>query len=385
MLREIASGICAVGAVCGAGYYALCLVSIRSFLREKVGPAAIEDLPAASLLKPLKGMDAELYESFRSHCLQDYGAYEIIFGVSDLEDAAVPFVRQLQAEFPQRDITLIVCSDVAASVTNRKVGNLAEMLPHAKYNFVVVNDSDIWVPPEYLQEVIGPFSSPRVGMVTASYYGVPGKSLWSRIEAIGISTDFVAGVLAARKIEGGIRFGLGSTLAMSREALDAIGGFAPLVDYLGDDYELGARIAKTGYEVVLSRVVVRTHLPNYSWRGFWQHQLRWSRAIRDSRKKDFAGIGATFGVPWALLALIFASANIWSLALLLIVLTLRMTMAWRASQAVLHDPYSLKNIWLVPLRDCLAMAVWVTSFFGDTIAWRGERFLLKQGRLTRIQ
>ncbi|MEO8727418.1 MAG: glycosyltransferase, partial [Acidobacteriaceae bacterium] len=293
MLRAIVSAVCAAGAVCGAGYYALCLVSIRSFLRERAVAAPIEELPAVSVLKPLKGMDAGMYESFRSHCFQDYGVYEIIFGVSDLEDAAVAYVRQLQAEFPQREISLVVCPD--AEAMNRKVGNLAQMLPHARYNFMVVNDSDIWAPPEYLRVIMRAFQNSKVGMVTAPYYGAPGRSLWSRIEAIGISTDFIAGVLAARRIEGGIKFGLGSTLAMSREALDAIGGFAPLADYLGDDYELGARIANAGYEVVLSRVVVRTHLPDYSWRGFWQHQLRWSRGIRDSRKKDFVGLGATFG------------------------------------------------------------------------------------------
>ena len=161
MLREIVGAVCAAGAVCGAGYYALCLVSIRSFLRERVVAAPFEDLPGVSILKPLKGMDSEMYESFRSHCVQDYGAYEIIFGVSDMEDAAVAYVRQLQAEFPEREIGLVVCPD--ASAVNRKVGNLAQMLPRAKYDFLIVNDSDMWVPPEYLREIMTRSGKARPG------------------------------------------------------------------------------------------------------------------------------------------------------------------------------------------------------------------------------
>lgn len=380
-MRALASIVCAVGAVCGAGYYILCIVSARAFVQEGVADVMPDFLPPVSILKPLKGMDPQLYESFRSHCAQDYGAYEIIFGVSDLQDAAVGYVHRLQAEFPHVDISLVECP--VSSAPNRKVGNLAQMLPHAKYDFVLVNDSDVWVSPQYLRLIMSSFADRKVGMVTAPYFGVPSGSLWSRIEAIGIATDFIAGVLAARKLEGGIRFGLGSTLAMSREALNSIGGFEAVAEYLADDYELGARIAGNGFQVVLSHQSVKTFLPDYSFRTFWSHQLRWARGIRDARKKDYLGLGATFGVSWALLAVGFAGASAWSLWLLAGILALRMAMAWQVSQRVLCDPYSLKNMWLVPLRDCVAMAVWVVSFFGDTIVWRGERFRLRKGKLIR--
>jgi ceramide glucosyltransferase len=380
-MRLVFAGLCALGALCSLGYYVLCLISIRAFLREGRN-AAGTFTPPVSILKPLKGMDPELYDSFRSHCLQDYPEYEILFGVSDLEDPAVPYVRQLQAEFPQRDIRLIVCPD--ASATNRKVGNLAQMLLHARYDYVLVNDSDIRVSPKYLQRIMAPFRSDGVGMVTAPYRAVPQKSLWSRIEALGISTDFMAGVLAARKLEGGIRFGLGSTLAMRRTALDAIGGFAPLFEYLGDDYELGARIARSGFRVVLSHEVVDTFLPDYRFRAFFDHQLRWARAIRDSRPKDYVGMAATFGVPWALLAVAFAEGAWWSIVLLLVVLGFRFTMAQQASQRVLGDPYARRDLGLVPVRDVLAMLVWLVSFFGETIVWRGERFRLQHGKLIRL-
>ncbi len=381
MLRDIACALCTAGALAGTGYYALCLYSIRSFLKERLKGEPVTS-QAVSVLKPLKGMDPDLYESFRSHCLQDFGEYEIIFGVSDLEDASVPYVKRLQTEFPARDISLVVCPDAAA--TNRKAGNLAQMLRHARYDYILVNDSDIRVSREYLRNIMGPFSSLEVGMVTAPYCAVPGASLWSRIEAIGISTDFICGVLAARQLEGGIRFGLGSTLAMSRQALRKIGGFEALFDHLGDDYELGARIAAADYKVVLSREVVRTFLPAYSVRGFVDHQLRWSRVIRDSRPKDYLGLAATFGLPWAILATLFAGGSAWSLGVLGLVVVMRMTMAWRASQYVLHDDFSRRNLWLVPLRDLIAMLIWFASFFGNTVVWRGERFRLNHGKLSKL-
>src|SRR6185437_11607081 len=192
--------------------------------------------PPVSILKPVKGADAESYEAFRSHCLQQYGAYEIFFGVNDPSDPAIPLVQRLISEFPSRDIQLVICSQVLGA--NRKVSNLVHLLGKARYDYVLVNDGDISVPTGYLASVIAPFSSPKTGMVTCLYRGCPGRTLGSKLEALGISTDFAAGVLTARYVEDGLRFGLGSTLAMSRSALEKIGGFEAVVDYLADDYEL---------------------------------------------------------------------------------------------------------------------------------------------------
>jgi len=174
VILHVLSALFACGAACGCGYYALCWVAAREFLREPV--EEVQEFPAVSLLKPMKGTDPELYESLRSHCVQEYpAAYEIVFGVCDVEDAAVEYVRRLQRELPQRAITLVVCPE--ASATNRKVGNLAQMLPHAKYGVVVVNDSDIRVAARYLRQVgTGLSARAKVGMVTALYRAVPGGS-----------------------------------------------------------------------------------------------------------------------------------------------------------------------------------------------------------------
>src|SRR5919205_482027 len=232
--RELAQAVAVVGTSSAIGYYGLCLWSARSFVRQSRTPSP-QFAPPVSILKPLRGTDPDIDEGFRSHCLQDYPEYEIIFGVSDANDPAVPAVEKLMREFPGRAIRLLVCSDVLGS--NVKVSNLIQMLAAARYEYVFVNDSDIRVPRDYLRRVIAPMSDDAVGLVTCMYRGQAAATLGSKLEAIGISTEFHAGVLAAWQLEGGVHFGLGSTLAFSRKALSAIGGFEPLVDYLADDYE----------------------------------------------------------------------------------------------------------------------------------------------------
>jgi ceramide glucosyltransferase len=379
---RILEAVTVLGAVSGTAYYALCLWGAAQFLNEAHLAPQQDYTPPVSILKPLKGADPEIYEAFRSHCLQDYPEYELVFGVADLEDPAAEAVRKLQEEFPERVIKLIKCSPAAGN--NRKVATLQEMLPHARYRHLLINDSDIHVDRDYLREIMRPMQDTRVGIVTALYRATPGKTLGSRLEAIGISTDFMGGVLSARVIEKGLHFAMGSTLAFSRDVLDQIGGLTPMLDYLADDYELGARIFKAGYQVVLARTVVETHLPDYSFAAFWNHQLRWGRTIRDRRKGGYFGILLTFGLPWAILAVVAALGAWWSWVLLLLVAGARYTLAVTLSMTVLHDRRGLRDLWLVPLRDFVAMILWGWTYAGDEIEWRGETFRLRDGKLMRI-
>src|SRR5271170_1859306 len=305
--------VAAVGIVSSSLYYLLCLWSAATFLHERKageGTRRTRELPPISILKPLKGIDPEIYESFRSHCQQDYPEYEIIFGVSDANDPAAGSVKTLQREFPDRRIQLVVSAKLMGA--NVKVSNLAQMMPEARYDYLIVNDSDIRVEPDYLRRVTAPLADPRVGMVTCLYRGVAGATLGSRLEALGIGADFCASVLAARQLEGGIRFGLGSTLAFRRNELEKIGGFHSIVDHLADDYELGKRIAALGLAVKLSDVVVETYLPSYRLREFLVHQLRWARGVRDARAGGYFGLIFTFGIAWALLAVVASEGALWS-------------------------------------------------------------------------
>ena len=374
-----------IGAISSAIYYLICLWSASAFLREQTSarsrPTLTEATPPISILKPLKGSDPQIYECLRSHYLQDYPEYEIIFGVSDPNDPAIATVKKLQSEFPANRIQLIVCPKILGA--NIKVSNLAQMLPLARHDDLIVNDSDIRVERDYLRRVIAPLADPTVGMVTCLYRGVAAPTLGSRWEALGISTDFCAGVLAARQLEGGMRFGLGSTLALRRGDVQRIGGFESFADYLADDYELGRRIAELGLKVELSDLVVETVLPPYSMRNFLQHQLRWSRAIRDARAGGYIGLIFTFGLMWSLVTVITANGARWSWELFAGVTFLRLLVALVIGRVVLADRHLLRNLWLIPLRDITAVAIWIASFAGHTVSWRGDNFHLRNGKLSR--
>ena len=234
-------------ALCGLGYLALSLWSEWRFLRRRrrarLEPARAYT-PPVSILKPLHGSDRQMYESFRSHCMQEYEEYEIIFGVNDGGDGAVVEVERLRAEFPGRDIRLMVCPEALGS--NRKVSSLLQMMDAAKYGHIVINDSDIRVERDYLRRIVAPMEDARVGLVTTLYRAEAGRSFASRMEAVGIATDFAGGVLCAVELEGGLRFGLGSTLAFPRAAAEAIGGLGKLLNHLADDHELGRMIWAAG-------------------------------------------------------------------------------------------------------------------------------------------
>jgi len=332
--RFLFEAVAAIGTAGSLVFYFLSALGLASFLgdrRRKLrqAPRPENQLPAISILKPLKGIDPGIWESFCSHCEQQYPQFQIIFGVSDHNDPAVELVRKLQAKYPSLPIELIVCDRVLGA--NIKVSNLVQMLPAARHELLLVNDSDIRVPPDYLQKVIAPLADASVGLVTCLYRAstfVGSPTLGSRLEALGISTDFVPGVLSARFLEKGLHFGLGSTLAFRRRDLVAIGGFEALLDYLADDYELGRRIAATGKKVELSAATVTTFLPAYTLRQFFRHQLRWSRTIRDARRWGYAGLIFTFGLPWALVTLLAARGAAWAWLLFGVTLAARLAADW---------------------------------------------------------
>jgi ceramide glucosyltransferase len=397
-MATLVEGFTTLLTVGGLIYMLLALLGARDFEHHwrKVARGAADQpafAPNVTILKPLKGVDARMYAGFVSHCQQRYaGHFEILFGVSSLDDPAVEEIERLRREFPFCTIRLIECPERLG--TSGKVSNLIQMLRQAQYPYILINDSDIRVSPHYLERVMACFGAAgkedqRVGMVTAPYLGRTsaegkGLTLWSRLEALGISTDFLPGVLTARKIEGGIRFGLGSTLAVSRTALTAAGGLEPLVDYLADDYEIGVRIARAGYRVELCPETVETTVPAYDFRGFWDHQLRWARSTRDSRRWGYVGLGITYCIPWAVLNCIASGFALWSFTLLSLVLLARVSVALTVGVGLLRDEQVLRDIWLLPLRDFFGLAFWAWSFASHTVVWRGEHFELENGRIQRV-
>jgi ceramide glucosyltransferase len=382
MFATIVAGVTTVFTVAGLAYYLIALWSARAYLRRPRFPAGFA--PPVSILKPLHGLDPDMLDAFASHCEQNYsGEYELLFGVSRLDDPAAAVVQQLQAKFPERAIRLIQTPEVLGP--NGKVSNVAQLLPHARFDSFIISDSDIRVGPHYLARVMAPFA-PRegqraVGLVTALYRGRAHRTVGSRLEALGISTDFAPGVLTSRFLERGIHFGLGSTLAVSRTALDAIGGLAALAEYLADDYELGARIDRSGFGVELATEVVETHVPGWSFSGYLRHQLRWARTMRDARRGGYAGLLFSYGLAWSILNLVATGLSLPAFALFSLALMFRVALALGVGVGILDDRQVLRDLWLLPVRDLLALGVWAWSYASDTIAWRDELFVLKDGKL----
>jgi ceramide glucosyltransferase len=323
-----------------------------------------------------------MYAAFRSHCVLDYPEYELLFGVSDLGDPALSLVEKLREEFPQRNLRMIHCPGILG--LNGKVSNLAQMLPHARFEHILINDSDILVERDYLSRVMAPFAEPKVGMVTTLYRGLAGKTLGSKLEALGLSTDFAGGVLIARAMEGGIRFGLGATIATTKTVLRQLGGLEPLVDYLGDDYELGARAAAAGYKVELADAIPETALPDYSLRDYWAHQMRWARNIKDRRPAQYVGLIVTFGLVWAVLAVVLDPYAWWTWLALVVTAATRLASALVVGRGVLKDPRVVRDLWLLPLHDFLALLIWIASYGGNKVEWRGLQFKLRDGKLRKL-
>jgi ceramide glucosyltransferase len=360
-----------------AYYLAATFAAIRFFGKRDREPDA-PFTPALSILKPVRGIDFASHENFASFCRQDYPDYELLFGVGDESDPAVPLIRRLTQEFPQKNIRLLIGATQIG--TNRKVNMLARLAHEARHEFLLLTDGDVRIPPHYLRSIVAPLTSPQTGAVTSLYRGIAQGDFFAEIEAIGAAGDFLPSVVMANWLEG-MSFGLGAAIVTTKTWLGKIGGFAALADWLADDYELGHRIAHAGGRVVLSRESVWTMYPAQTARSFWQHQLRWARTVRLCRPASYFGLIVTHGLPWALVAALVAPSSAVSIGFLLGYLALRTLMAWTVGVWGMRDELLRRKLWLIPVRDAIHFAVWIAGFASRRIHWGGEDFTINKGHL----
>ena len=389
------------GLLTGAGilYCGLALWAMRDFRAQRNPPRNPQpgtrpehpEPPSISILKAVKGLDPGLAEALRTHCTQDYPTpFELLFAVHSLSDPSVPTLHALAQEFPHLRIEVIATPLTLG--TNGKISNLAQLLPHARHELILVSDADIAVAPGYLRRITTPFAGPfegrETGLVTTPYFGrthpLGSPTLGSRLEALTLSTDFIPGVLTARYTERGMHFALGATLLVSRPALAAAGGLEGLTGVLADDHALGQRVAAAGYRVVLSNEAVSTSVPAYTLPEFWRHQLRWARTVRDARPGGYLGLVFTQPVPWAVLYVFATGCSLFSIVLLLCAILARMAVSVSIGFGLLRDVQVLRDIAFLALRDCIGLALWTWSYAGNIVEWRGERFRVHHGKLLRI-
>jgi ceramide glucosyltransferase len=358
-------------AAVGGAYQLFQLYAARRFFRRARQAAPARDsrqpLPPVTVLKPLKGPGVDLYENLVSFCRQEYPRFQIVFGVERADDPAVAVVDQVRRTFPAVDIVLSIGEEAGA---NRKIANLRHMIRHARHNVLVMSDGDIRVRPDYLRAMVAPLADPAVGLTTTLYRGVARLGLPSEIEALVINTDFMPMVLTAQVVQR-FEYAYGASIAFRRQGLDAIGGFAAIANYLADDYQLGNRIARAGYGLVLLPYSVDTVLDSLSFADVWRHQLRWARTYRACQPVNWFATVVTHATTWALLAVPATGGAWFGWATLAAVLALRLgTLA--AILRLLGDTETLRHLWRVPLKDLLGSAVWAATWFGHEVRWSGH-------------
>ena len=363
----------AIAAIVAIAYQLAALAAV--LLHASRSRSAIHHSPPVTILKPVRGLDVDFDLAIESHAVQDYPDFEILFGVHSLDDPAVPHILRLIERHPDKSIRLVHCTTEAA---NAKVGVLVDLARQARHEILLVNDSDISVPPDYLQRVVAPLGDPRTGLVTCVYRAVA-SSFAGKWEALGISVDFIPSTLVAPMV--GIReFGLGSTLVFRRTDLAAIGGFEAVADYIADDYQLSKRITATGKHAHMSEVVVETHLSDPDWTAVWRHQIRWARTIRVSRGDGYSGLPVTHAGLWALLCALGGAPSLMAL-----IMIARVLMAIAAG-IVLRDRRAVVFSWLALLWDLWAFCVWIAGWSGSVIEWRGGRMsLTADGRMVPLK
>jgi len=363
----------------GCAYLWYACHAVERFSRRRLPRAAQQ--PAVTVLKPLRGEDSALAENLRSFCRQSYAPFQVVFGVADADDAAVPVVRALIKEFPALDLALVI--DPRRDGANFKIANLRNMLPTARHAILVIADSDMRVGPDYLAAVTAPLAglgedSSGTGLVTCLYRGISSGGLWSDLASLHINQGFVPQALVAETLGMGAGC-FGATMALTRATLDAAGSLDALANTLADDHALGQAVRRLGLKVELSPYVVDDIVAESSFLGLFRHELRWARTIRLIAPSGFLGSAITYPVPFALLATALGAWPVAAPAMLAIAFICRLVTAWRIDRALGVKPAAW---WLLPLRDLLSFAIFIASFFGRRVAWRGGKFRIgRSGQL----
>ncbi|MGB9120790.1 MAG: bacteriohopanetetrol glucosamine biosynthesis glycosyltransferase HpnI [Candidatus Angelobacter sp.] len=356
-------------------YCVLIVVATRRFLSTTLPNSGNQ--PPVSILKPLCGHDDGLEENLRSFMTQDYPEYEVLFGVHRPDDPAVAVAEKIITEFNGRISAHLVITG-ESPIPNAKAFSLNRLVREAHYDVLVMSDSDVRVTPSLLSHLAQELQDDHVGLISCPYLAVPGKSLWSRLEAIGMNTELLGGVMVARMIEG-MRFALGCTVAVRRNVLEDMGGFGYLQEFLAEDFVIGQRAAQLGHGVLFSSYVIEHRIGSQDMMHNLGHRMRWARSTRRSRPLGYWGQIFTYPLP---LALLLCAAYPAAWPVLFLTMILRGAAALATARNIVHDPVTQNQWWLLPVQDVIGFFIWISGFVGDKIVWRNRKCtVLRDGRL----
>lgn len=364
--------LCFVGIACSVIYWLASLACTIAFFRRRP-TSPMPFTPSVSVLKPMRGLDDDLEENLRAFCEQDYPTYQILFGVESADEPCVPIIRKVIAEFPDKDIELLICGRNGGA--NRKVNNLRSILARAKHDVLVLADSDIRVGSDYLERIVAPLADERVGLVCCPYRWKSPRTLPAAIEALTFCVEFVPSVLLDERMEG-LKFALGATIAVRRRCVQEIGGFEAIQDFLADDFKLGKSIHDRGHKLVLSDYVVDLIHHDASWHRMMQHQTRLVRTYRVCRPIGFFFSILTHGTTWATLFLLLTHFSPIGWSVCWAVLGLRFVTSAIYLLNYFPDLLTTGYLWLLPLRDWLGTVWWLAAYTGNRVRWRGSYFTL---------
>jgi ceramide glucosyltransferase len=388
LLLYILLGVAVIGTLSSGVFLGLAAAGAFKFhadARQQL--ASIPDdtlLPPVSVLKPVHGLEIHLKENIESFYRQDYPNYEILFAAAEPDDAALDVIREVSARYPHIPTRILV---IGTPWPNPVVYAFHCMAEAAEHEILVTSDSDVEVGPRYLKEVVSPLLDAKVGMVTCVYRGKNVAGFFSGLTAIGMSVEMTAGVLVANLLEG-MKFGLGPTTVVRKDALASIGGYDALKEFMAYDFTIGNWIEKAGYKVVLSAHIIDHVVSQKSMLQMWQSQLRWAKTTRYSRPKGHFGTGLIFAVPYGVLGFIAAGMlGYWGIAATLLAAAVvnRLIEAWIVGWTVVRDPAIARAPWLYPVRDLLGFAVWFASYLKLRYVWRDSRFELKKDKIVLRQ
>lgn len=377
-IRYVLLGVAAIPFI----YYVIALFSTWQFFRRRTPERSTDSsfTPPVSILKPIRGLDPDAYENFASFCRQDYPEYEVLFCVGSDDDPVLPLLRKLADEFPKCQVRILFRE--GGRGTNDKVIKLAHLVREARHEVVVINDSDVRARPDYLRNVVAPLANKKIGAVTCFYVSTEEKTFTENLQTIGMFSDFYAGILVARELDG-VKFALGPTIATTRARLAGFGGYEALQFRPADDLLVGRLIAEQGYEVALLPYTILTVADYHSLSDLFHKRLRWVVVMRHMRPWGHLGLLLTQGLAWSVLAISLQPSLEVAIGYFGAYLVLRSAMTGMVGMWGLKQK-TLRKLWLIPVWDAIALSIWLTSFLRNTIRWRDGEYYIRDGKLVPV-